>query len=444
LLANSDTFDRAAPVGSKRMKCALMSKPKHSLRLWSSFKFLPRFFPRQREKRWHEQANLRGRQQQTHQNSASHRRVRLVFFSTWGSDYQQVDLSATAFAGILLGIFLAFCTLIFVVSLAMTGLVKTYRQSTLTDDHQILRSRLNQMEARVMNLSRRANPQDGEENQGFAGARERNDLPAFINASDSGEMANDDFADGSAASGSGASKRGPLGLAWQDGEKGIIASEIREATVFFGQGGGAYIDEEDNIYPALREKERAHSAALAPPNSDNASGASVGGDLLSQLEQHISRTQEMQRTIVEKFEIRRKQLEHIPSIKPLLSGRITDLFGKRKDPFVYRTRHHQGLDIGAPRGTEVFAPANGVVELVKTTYRRNRGYGRAVVIDHGYGIKTLYGHLSEIRVKIGQKIERWDVLGLVGETGRATGPHLHYEVWVDGETCDPLRFILNN
>jgi murein DD-endopeptidase MepM/ murein hydrolase activator NlpD len=66
------------------------------------------------------------------------------------------------------------------------------------------------------------------------------------------------------------------------------------------------------------------------------------------------------------------------------------------------------------------------------------------VINHGYGIKTLYGHLSEVKVKAGQKLERWDIVGLVGETGRATGPHLHYEVWVDGEATDPMRFILNN
>jgi murein DD-endopeptidase MepM/ murein hydrolase activator NlpD len=418
-----------------------MSKPKHSLRLWSSFKFLLRFLPQKREKRWHEQSNLRGRQQQSHQNSASHRRIRLVLFSTWGSDYQQIDLSATAFAGIVLGAFLSFCVLIFAVSLATTSLVKSYRFSSLTDDHDILRSRLNQMEARVTNLTRRANALNEEEHQGLAGVRERNDLPAFNNAAGGDETTKDDFAEASQASGAGA-KRGPLGLTWKEGKQ-IIPAETREATVFFGQGGGAYIDEEDNIYPTLREKDRVHSAVSAQTNGVTGRSGEES-DLLSQLEQHLSRTQEMQKTIVEKFEIRRKQLEHIPSIKPLLSGRITDLFGKRKDPFVYRTRHHQGLDIGAPRGTEVFAPAHGVVEFVKTTYRRNRGYGRAVVIDHGYGIKTLYGHLSEIKVKVGQKIERWDVVGLVGETGRATGPHLHYEVWVDGETCDPLRFILNN
>jgi murein DD-endopeptidase MepM/ murein hydrolase activator NlpD len=232
-------------------------------------------------------------------------------------------------------------------------------------------------------------------------------------------------------------------LPWQEDSTAGTERDVKEP-IFYGQGGGAYVDDDDNIYPTRLEKERADLAASSSSAKANIAASGSGNDLISQLEENLTQTQALQKTIIEKFEARRKQLEHIPSIKPLLSGRITDLFGKRKDPFVYRTRHHQGLDIGAPRGTEVFAPANGVVEFVKTTYRRHSGYGKAVVIDHGYGIKTLYGHLSAINVKAGQKIERWDLIGLVGETGRATGPHLHYEVWVDGAACDPLRFILNN
>ncbi|MDZ7290905.1 MAG: M23 family metallopeptidase [candidate division KSB1 bacterium] len=234
-------------------------------------------------------------------------------------------------------------------------------------------------------------------------------------------------------------------MEWNETEKWSAGKGKLESQVFYGQGGGAYIDDEDNIYPSLLDSRHEELTAL-PPHAGYGDSANVftSTDLLTQLEVRLSRTQQLQKTIVDKFEIRRKQLEHTPSIKPLLSGRITDLFGKRKDPFIYRTRHHQGLDIGAPRGTEVFAPASGVVELVKNTYRRNRGYGKAVVINHGYGIKTLYGHLSEIKVKLGQRVERWDLIGLVGDTGRATGPHLHYEVWVDGDATDPLRFILNN
>ncbi|MGH7601852.1 MAG: M23 family metallopeptidase, partial [bacterium] len=324
-------------------------------------------------------------------------------------------------------------------------LVQNYRLTSLTDDQQILRSRLNQMQTRVQNLGRRLNGLDGEDALELT---DRNALPAFRNLpAEAGNAANGGLAETGLARPSGSAKRGPLGLAWTDSSKTLREQNEREVSVFYGQGGGAFVDDEDNIYPNLLEKERANSfihATKAATENNNGAAADAGDDLISQLEAHLSKTQALQKTIVAKFELRRKQLEHIPSIKPLLSGRITDLFGKRKDPFVYRTRHHQGLDIGAPNGTEVFAPANGVVEFVKTSYRRNRGYGRAVVINHGYGIKTLYGHLSEVKVKAGQRLERWDIVGLVGETGRATGPHLHYEVWVDGEATDPMRFILNN
>lgn len=423
-----------------------MSKPEHNYRRQesSSATFLQRLFPRRRKTRPHEQPIDRGRHQ-SNIGASPQRRIRLVFFSTWGSDYRQIDFSAAKFTGLLLGFACVFSALTAMTAYGITRLVQNYRLASLTDNQQILRSRLNQMQTRVQNLGRRLNSFDGE---GAFELTDRSELPAFRNLpEDAGNAANGGFAERGLERASGSAKRGPLGLAWTDSGKTFGEHNEREVSVFYGQGGGAFIDDEDNIYPNLLEKERAnsfiHATKVAAENNDG-TAVGAGDDLLSQLEAHLSKTQALQKTIVAKFELRRKQLEHIPSIKPLLSGRITDLFGKRKDPFVYRTRHHQGLDIGAPRGTEVFAPANGVVEFVKTSYRRNRGYGRAVVINHGYGIKTLYGHLSEVKVKAGQKIERWDIVGLVGDTGRATGPHLHYEVWVDGEATDPMRFILNN
>jgi hypothetical protein len=424
-----------------------MSKPEHNSRRQepSSATFLQRLFSRRRKTHRREPPIDRGRHRSSI-GTSSHRRVRLVFFSTWGSDYRQIDLSAAKFAALLLGFACIFSALTALTAYGFTRLVQNYRLASLTDDQQILRKRFNQVQTRVQSLGRRLNGLEGE---GALELTERNELPAFRNLpEESGNAANADLlAEAGRVRPSGSAKRGPLGLAWTDSSSTFGEPDEREVSVFYGQGGGAFIDDEDNIYPNLLEKERANSfihATKAAAENHNGAAAGTGDDLLSQLEAHLSKTQALQKTIVAKFELRRKQLEHIPSIKPLLSGRITDLFGKRKDPFVYRTRHHQGLDIGAPRGTEVFAPANGVVEFVKTSYRRNRGYGRAVVINHGYGIKTLYGHLSEVKVKAGQKIERWDIVGLVGETGRATGPHLHYEVWVDGEATDPLRFILNN
>ena len=124
-------------------------------------------------------------------------------------------------------------------------------------------------------------------------------------------------------------------------------------------------------------------------------------------------------------------------------GRVTDKFGKRKDPFIEKVKHHNGIDLSARYGTKVYAAAAGVVEFTRQRYRLNKGYGRVIIINHSYGYKTLYGHLKTILVKPGQKVERWQVIGLSGDTGRATGPHLHYEVWHHGRPQNPEDFILN-
>lgn len=196
----------------------------------------------------------------------------------------------------------------------------------------------------------------------------------------------------------------------------------------------ALVDADDNVDPVVTSE---------PLEITDARVAVPATDFLGQLESALRYNRAMQKAIATRFERDGAEAQHLPSIRPLVSDRITDLFGKRFDPFVDRVRHHNGLDIGAPRGTEIYSPAAGVVEFVKLTYRRHRGYGRVVIIDHGNGIKTLYGHLSRIDVKHGQKIDRWQVIGEVGETGRATGPHLHYEVWVNGRAKDPMQFILN-
>jgi murein DD-endopeptidase MepM/ murein hydrolase activator NlpD len=133
--------------------------------------------------------------------------------------------------------------------------------------------------------------------------------------------------------------------------------------------------------------------------------------------------------------------KHIPSIRPVLlgDGYVTDKYGLRIDPFIERAKHHNGIDISAEPGTEVYAPAAGRVEKAETTYTPWVGYGKNVVIDHGNGYKTLYGHLSQVMVRVGQQVDRGNVIGLVGETGRATGPHLHYEISFEGKPLNPER-----
>ena len=100
---------------------------------------------------------------------------------------------------------------------------------------------------------------------------------------------------------------------------------------------------------------------------------------------------------------------------------------------------HPGIDVSTPRGTPIVAPADGVV-----TYRGKRGaYGNALVLDHGYGIVTRYAHLDGYNTRPGQRVRRGDVIGFVGNTGRSTAPHLHYEVWVDDQLRNPITFILD-
>jgi murein DD-endopeptidase MepM/ murein hydrolase activator NlpD len=100
---------------------------------------------------------------------------------------------------------------------------------------------------------------------------------------------------------------------------------------------------------------------------------------------------------------------------------------------------HPGVDISTPRGTKILSPADGVVVFVG----RKRGYGNAIVVNHGYGVVTRYGHLDGPNVKNGQRVRRGDVIGFVGSTGRSTAPHLHYEVWVNDQLRNPIEFILD-
>jgi murein DD-endopeptidase MepM/ murein hydrolase activator NlpD len=127
-----------------------------------------------------------------------------------------------------------------------------------------------------------------------------------------------------------------------------------------------------------------------------------------------------------------------PSIWPV-KGWITSGFGPRVSPFTEKPAWHDGLDIGAAANAPVQAPAQGRV----TSVGFDSKLGNVVKVDHGFGIETLYGHLAKSLVKEGQRVKRGDVVGLVGSTGLATGPHLHYMVKVNGQTFDPTKYILD-
>lgn len=125
-----------------------------------------------------------------------------------------------------------------------------------------------------------------------------------------------------------------------------------------------------------------------------------------------------------------------PSIWPV-AGWLSSPYGSRTDPFNDEKAFHPGLDISADYGSRVVATADGTVESAGN----NGAYGLMVVLDHGFGISTKYGHLSRIAVASGQRVTRGDVIGFVGSTGRSTGPHLHYEIWMNGRLTNPMTLL---
>jgi murein DD-endopeptidase MepM/ murein hydrolase activator NlpD len=141
----------------------------------------------------------------------------------------------------------------------------------------------------------------------------------------------------------------------------------------------------------------------------------------------------------ERFDERRLRISRMPAITPV-KGLLTSGFGYRTDPFTKGRTFHGGIDIVAPRGKEVRTTGDGFV--LKTGVVA--GLGNAVYVSHGYGITTRYGHLMKILVEEGQRVKRGGVVGLVGNTGRATGFHVHYEVQIDGRPMDPLGYILDS
>jgi murein DD-endopeptidase MepM/ murein hydrolase activator NlpD len=140
--------------------------------------------------------------------------------------------------------------------------------------------------------------------------------------------------------------------------------------------------------------------------------------------------------LLEGLEGQTQKLAATPSIWPT-SGYVTSGFGNRISPFTGREQFHAGLDIAADFGTIVVAPARGRVVFVGM----NGPLGRMVELDHGYGLRTHYGHLASAFVKQGQTVERGVPIAAVGSTGRSTGPHLHYGVEVNGRTVDPTNYI---
>lgn len=141
-----------------------------------------------------------------------------------------------------------------------------------------------------------------------------------------------------------------------------------------------------------------------------------------------------------------KMLSAIPSIKPVRSDKLQrDVnllsgFGYRMHPIHKIVKMHAGIDFSAPRGTPIQATGDGIVVKVE---HKKYGYGLHVIIDHGYGYKTLYGHMSKVEVKVGQKVKKGQTIGRVGSSGTSTAPHCHYEVHYKGKPVNPIDYVLD-
>jgi len=158
------------------------------------------------------------------------------------------------------------------------------------------------------------------------------------------------------------------------------------------------------------------------------------GNIKREIDLQISEKLELSKFL----ETQKSVLACTPSIWPT-RGWVSSNFGYRVSPFTNEREFHSGLDISTRSRSPILCPADGIVAEAGSDY----GYGRVLHISHGHGLKTMYAHLDKALVKVGQRVKRGDEIALVGSTGRTTGPHLHYEVHLNGLPVDPLRYILN-
>lgn len=190
----------------------------------------------------------------------------------------------------------------------------------------------------------------------------------------------------------------------------------------FGVGGPSPEDIRETLLLQRNEEELMKQMRVDLERLDE--GATVEAESLRELENLLQNKQ--------------VQLVHTPSIWPT-RGWFTSGFGYRISPFTGLRQMHEGIDISNRVGTPIIAPADGLV----TNIGREWGFGKLLVISHGFGFSTRYGHLDKINVKIGQKVKRGQKIAEMGSTGRSTGPHLHYEVRLNGVSVNPMKYILN-
>lgn len=193
-------------------------------------------------------------------------------------------------------------------------------------------------------------------------------------------------------------------------------------TGFFGVGGVSREDLDPGI--SLAQK---HNSLIREMHKQ-----------VNQIDIAAEKQTENYQQLLKLLEKKKNLLVSTPSIRPA-NGVRTSKFGYRTSPFTGEREFHAGLDIANKKGTKVIATADGIISYEG----RKRFIGNEVLIDHGHGVVTKYGHLSKILVQAGLRVHRGDVIGLMGTTGRSTGPHVHYEVRINGIPVNPEKYILN-
>ena len=175
-------------------------------------------------------------------------------------------------------------------------------------------------------------------------------------------------------------------------------------------------------------------------NPDVADDLNTQMMLIDKLEREVKLELQSFADLKSTYEAKEDSIKHMPALHPVLEGRITSDFGMRLHPIFKRYRKHPGIDFSAKQGTPIYATADGIVKLAKS----NGGYGNCVFIDHLYGFESRYGHMQKILVRRGQRVKRGDKIGLVGKTGVATAPHLHFEVHYKGQEVNPEHYFFND
>lgn len=202
-----------------------------------------------------------------------------------------------------------------------------------------------------------------------------------------------------------------------------LESKDSETEGVFGIGGSM----PEDLDPTIEMKER-QSALLQEMHEQ-----------VRDLDLATTSQQERFKSIYGHLEEQRNMLACTPTVRPVDGGYLSSSFGYRTSPFTNRKEFHKGLDISVKQGTPIIATADGVV-----TFSGKKGLlGNTIIIDHGYGLITRYGHAQKLLKKRGEAVKRGEIVAYVGNTGRSTGPHVHYEVMLNGVQVNPKRYIMN-